>query len=101
VSSGGTYRPSYEPCIRAGSGCMSVTESIEKGFHEGSGIHMGDLRRVLLAATTATVILIVISLMSGLWRNYAAGAIEKADLIANVKKAIMIVLVVYTAISFF
>ena len=102
TTAGGTYLPPANPCIRNEDGsCMSVTESIDRGFADGSGVRMGDLRLVIFAATVSLVILITLSLMSGLWRNYSSGAIGKAELISHSKKAILIILTFYTAMSMF
>lgn len=100
-SAGGSYKPSPDPCIRDGDGCMSMTAAMESGFQSGSGVSMRELRMLIFASTTALVIVIMISLLSGLWRNYANGVIEKAELIAQVQKATMIVLTFYVAMSLF
>lgn len=100
-SAGGSYTPSPDPCIRDGNGCMSMTQSMESGFNAGAGVSMRDLRSLIFAATTALVIMIMISLLSGLWRNYANGVIEKAELVQQVQKATMIVLTFYVAMSMF
>lgn len=100
-SAGGSYKPPADPCIRDGEGCMSMTEAMESGFQSGSGESMRDLRSTIFAGTTALVILIVISLLSGLWRNYANGVIDKAELIVYAQKAALIILTFYVAMSLF
>ena len=62
---------------------------------------MRDMRVMVFAASVALVIMVTISLMSGLWRNYASGAIDKAALMLHSKKAILIILAFYTAMSMF
>lgn len=102
VSSGGTYTPSSSPCILDSDGsCMSMTASLKHGFQQGSGVTMEAMRAVIFAVSVATVIMIGISLMSGLWRNYSNGAIDKAELILYSKKAILIILVLYVVMSLF
>ena len=102
TSFGGTYTPPANPCVRDADGsCMSITASLEQGFLEGSGVPMRDLRVMVFAASVALVIMVTISLMSGLWRNYASGAIDKAALMLHSKKAILIILAFYTAMSMF
>ena len=56
---------------------------------------------MIFAATVSMVILITLSLLSGLWRSYATGAIDKAVLISHSKKAVLIILTFYTAMSMF
>lgn len=102
TSFGGTYTPPANPCVRDADGsCMSITASLEQGFLEGSGVPMRDMRVMVFAASVALVIMVTISLMSGLWRNYASGAIDKAALMLHSKKAILIILAFYTAMSMF
>ena len=102
ASSGGTYTPPANPCIRDADGsCMSMTTSMEQGFAEGSGVSMGNLRKIIFSGSVALVIVITLSLMSGLWRNYASGAIDKATLMLHSKQAILIILAFYAAMSMF
>ena len=102
ASSGGTYTPPANPCIRDADGsCMSMTTSMEQGFAEGSGVSMGNLRKIIFSSSVALVIVITLSLMSGLWRNYASGAIDKATLMLHSKQAILIILAFYAAMSMF
>ena len=102
ASSGGTYTPPANPCISNADGsCMSMTTSMEQGFAEGSGVSMGNLRKIIFSGSVALVIVITLSLMSGLWRNYASGAIDKATLMLHSKQAILIILAFYAAMSMF
>ena len=87
---GGTYRPPVDPCIREGEGCLPLTESLEQGFASGSGVSMGNLRAIIFATSTAFVILILMSFITTLFRNYSTGAIEKVELVSGVQKTIMI-----------
>lgn len=87
---GGTYRPPVDPCIREGEGCLPLTESLEQGFASGSGVSMGNLRLIIFATSTAFVILILISFITALFRNYSTGLIEKVELVNGVQKTIMI-----------
>lgn len=87
---GGTYRPPVDPCIREGEGCLPLTESLEQGFASGSGVSMGNLRLIIFATSTAFVILILMSFITALFRNYSMGSIEKVELVNGVQKTIMI-----------
>ncbi|MBX6963896.1 hypothetical protein [Alcaligenes faecalis] len=87
---GGTYRPPVDPCIREGEGCLPLTESLEQGFASGSGVSMGNLRAIIFATSTAFVILILMSFITTLFRNYSTGSIEKVELVSGVQKTIMI-----------
>ncbi|ASC91782.1 hypothetical protein CDA61_17785, partial [Alcaligenes faecalis] len=87
---GGTYRPPVDPCIREGEGCLPLTESLEQGFASGSGVSMGNLRAIIFAISTAFVILILMSFITALFRNYSTGSIEKVELVSGVQKTIMI-----------
>lgn len=87
---GGTYRPPVDPCIREGEGCLPLTESLEQGFASGSGVSMGNLRLIIFATSTAFVILILMSFITALFRNYSTGSIEKVELVSGVQKTIMI-----------
>ncbi|MCX5567471.1 hypothetical protein [Alcaligenes phenolicus] len=87
---GGTYRPPVDPCIREGEGCLPLTESLEQGFASGSGVSMGNLRLIIFAMSTAFVILILMSFITALFRNYSTGSIEKVELVNGVQKTIMI-----------
>lgn len=87
---GGTYRPPVDPCIREGEGCLPLTESLEQGFASGSGVSMGNLRLIIFATSTAFVILILMSFITALFRNYSTGLIEKVELVNGVQKTIMI-----------
>lgn len=87
---GGTYRPPVDPCIREGEGCLPLTESLEQGFASGSGVSMGNLRAIIFAISTAFVILILMSFITALFRNYSTGSIEKVELVSGVQKTIII-----------
>lgn len=87
---GGTYRPPVDPCIREGEGCLPLTESLEQGFASGSGVSMGNLRAIIFAISTAFVILILMSFITALFRNYSTGSIEKVELVSGVQKTIKI-----------
>lgn len=87
---GGTYRPPVDPCIREGEGCLPLTESLEQVFASGSGVSMGNLRLIIFATSTAFVILILMSFITALFRNYSTGSIEKVELVSGVQKTIMI-----------
>ena len=78
-----------------------MTTSMEQGFAEGSGVSMGNLRKIIFSGSVALVIVITLSLMSGLWRNYASGAIDKAALMLHSKQAVLIILAFYAAMSMF
>lgn len=99
-ASTGTYKPSYDPCIRdANGGCLSVTAAIEKGFSDGSGVPMADMRRFIIIATVSLTLLFAIYLMNGIWRNYVTGVIDQAELIWYTKKVGLIVLTIFAVIS--
>ncbi|EJC65630.1 hypothetical protein AB6N01_04085 [Alcaligenes nematophilus] len=98
---GGTYRPPVDPCIREGEGCLPLTESLEQGFASGSGVSMGNLRLIIFAMSTAFVILILMSFITALFRNYSTGSIEKVELVNGVQKTVMIAISFIIVMSLF
>lgn len=100
---GGGTRPGVSPdlgCVRdAGGGCMSMSQSMQAGFEAGSGVRMERLRSVIQMLLAAITFLVVGSAMTGVWQNFARGGIAKADLLLYMQRGLIIVGMVFVAMS--
>lgn len=95
----GTSAPNFD-CVRTESGsCMPLSQSMQAGFETGSGVSMSRLRSVIQMLAVAITFLIVGSAMVGVWQNYASGAIAKAELLFYMQRGLIIVGMVFVALS--
>lgn len=87
-------------CTRDANGiCLSVTEAIRQGFEQGSGVPMASLRFQIQGLIAALTFLIAGGMLLALWRQYAAGAIGKPQLIEYTQKTGLVVMLVLIAMS--
>lgn len=97
---GGTYTPPSFPCVRDENGaCLSPAEAMAEGFSAGSGVTMEHLREVLLAASVSLVVVLSIGLMSGTWRQYATGRMEKVDLIYWAQRGALVIMTFFVVMT--
>lgn len=91
--------PNFD-CVRTeAGGCMPLSQSMQAGFETGSGVSMSRLRSVIQMLAVAITFLIVGSAMVGVWQNYASGAIAKAELLFYMQRGLIIVGMVFVALS--
>ena len=97
----GVSRPNFD-CVRgADGGCMSMSEAMRAGFQSGSGVTMDRLRSFNQLLLVALTLLIVGSALVGVWRQYANGAISKADLLLYSKRGFLVVGMIFVVMSLF
>lgn len=100
-SSWGFNRPNLD-CVRGeDGGCMSMSEAMRQGFQSGSGVTMDRMRSFSQMLLVALTLLVVGSALVGVWRQYASGAIAKADLLLYSKRGFLIVGMVFVIMSLF
>ncbi len=80
---------------------MSMSEAMRAGFQSGSGVTMDRLRSFNQLLLVALTLLIVGSALVGVWRQYANGAISKADLLLYSKRGFLVVGMIFVVISLF
>ena len=80
---------------------MSMSEAMRQGFQSGSGVTMDRMRSFSQMLLVALTLLVVGSALVGVWRQYAAGAIAKADLLLYSKRGFLIVGMVFVVMSLF
>ncbi|MCR6481008.1 DUF3262 family protein [Variovorax sp. ZS18.2.2] len=87
-------------CIRDASGaCVPISEALRNGFLRGSGVKMETLRFAIQGLTFAITLLIIGWMSLGLWQEYAAGRIVKAELLIASKGLGVIAIAVLIAMS--
>jgi len=87
-------------CVRNASGaCASMSQAINFGFASGSGVSMSQLRSTIQLLLVAVTLLVVGSAMTGVWHNYAKGAITKADMIHYMQRGLVIVGMVFVVMT--
>lgn len=87
-------------CVRDASGaCVSMSQAIKFGFASGSGVSMSQLRSTIQLLLVAVTLLVVGSAMTGVWQNYARGAITKADMIHYMQRGLVIVGMVFVVMT--
>ena len=72
---------------------------MQAGFEAGSGVRMERLRSVIQMLLAAITFLVVGSAMTGVWQNFARGVIAKADLLLYMQRGLIIVGMVFVAMS--
>jgi len=95
----GGYNP--EPsCVRNSSGaCVPITDALQHGFLQGSGVSMDQLKWNIHAIIVAIVLLVMGSASYGLWQQYVRGNILKADLVLNMQRIGIIVSIILLIMS--
>ena len=87
-------------CLTDGLGnCMSLSEAIESGFENGSGLSMSQLRSAIQMLTVAITLLICASMLLSMWRHYTDGRIATAQMLMGARQVMLvagIVLIVLT-----
>lgn len=87
-------------CLTDGYGnCLSLSQAMESGFESGSGFSMSELRNAIQMLTVAATFLICASMLLAMWRQFADGRIETADLWTGVRQVSLvagIILIVLT-----
>lgn len=100
---GSTPIPGYVPpdhCMRGASGaCVSITQALEIGFQQGSGVSMSRLKANVQALIVAAVLLIMLGALLGLWNLYSKGAITKPEYLVFTKKSGLAVVLVFIALA--
>lgn len=87
-------------CVRDASGtCLPISQALEAGFQTGSGESMGQVKWVLQTAIAGLLLLVMASLMSGAFKQYAQGRIDLYQLKTSFVKAGMVAVVVTIAMS--
>lgn len=82
-------------CIRSSDGsCLPLSQALEDGFESGSGVSPPHLRSIIHALLVSVTLLVMSGAMLGLWKTYAAGAIDKAVFMLHAKQVAMIVCIV-------
>ena len=105
TGSGGGSTPiaGYVPpdnCIRSASGaCLSITEALEHGFQQGSGVSMSRMKFSVQGITVASVMLIMLGALLGLWNLYAKGIITKPQYLMYTKKGGIVVIMIFVALA--
>ena len=91
---------SFECRRNADGSCMSVSEAMRAAFHEGSGVEMETLRKVLRILLMGTALLAAGSGTLTAWQSYAKGAIAMPAMVGYVKRATLLTLTVVVILSF-
>ena len=100
AGSGWGFNPPNFDCVRGeDGGCMSMSEAMRQGFQSGSGVTMDRMRTFNQMLLVALTLLVVGSALVGVWRQYAAGAIAKSDLLLYSKRGFLIVGMVFVVMS--
>ncbi len=105
MGSGGGSTPiaGYVPpdnCIRSASGaCLSITEALEHGFQQGSGVSMSRMKFSVQGITVASVMLIMLGALLGLWNLYAKGIITKPQYLMYTQKGGLVVILIFIALA--
>lgn len=79
--SGSGWQPAFGACVRdAGGACVPVAESIQRGFQQGSGQQMGQVKATFLALGVGASVLVVAYVVMGLLQRFGAGQMSTVDL---------------------
>lgn len=79
--SGSGWQPAFGACVRdAGGACVPVAESIQRGFQQGSGQQMGQVKTTFLALGVGASVLVVAYVVMGLLQRFGAGQMSTVDL---------------------
>lgn len=96
----GGYTPE-PPCKRdVNGGCLPISAALSQGFTNGSGVTMEALKNVLFGLAVGIVLLIMGSSATGTWGEYSRGAITKPELMLNMKRIALVVLVFVMIMSY-
>lgn len=79
---GNTGGGHFQACPRDPSGgCMAITEALQQGFLQGSGVSMQRFKTQSGLLTTAVCFLVIAAAVTGVWRQYADGRLSSPQLV--------------------